>query len=145
MKKIKLTQGKYALVDDEWYEYLNQFKWCYYAGGYAARQTQKRRKKRTIYMHRQIADTPPGLDTDHINGDKLDNRSENLRVISHHDNLRSYMKLDKRNRSGYRGVSRTRSGKWRARVGRKVYLGSFETPEDAAKAIKQWKEDNVYS
>lgn len=134
MKKIELTQGKHAIVDDEWYEFLNQYKWCYYSGGYAARQVQKNYKKKTIYMHRQIANTPPGMDTDHINGDKLDNRSENLRVVDHQTNLRGFLKLDKRNVSGYRGVSAYK-GKWRARRGRGGYLGVYATIEEAARAL----------
>jgi len=135
MKKIKLTQDKFAVVDDEWFDYINQYKWCYYNGGYAARQIQKDRIKTTIYMHRQIANTPIGMDTDHINGDKLDNRGENLRVVDHKTNLNAYMKLDKRNKSGYRGVSSYKGNKWRARVGRGGYLGIYDTPEEAAEAI----------
>lgn len=140
MKRIELTRGKYAIVDDEWYKYLNQFKWQYYSGGYAARQAGGRPPKRkTIYMHRQIMDTPFGMDTDHINGDKLDNRITNLRVVDHKTNLNGYLKLDKRNKSGYRGVSSFKGGKWRARVGRGGYLGLFDTPELAAKAIAEHK------
>lgn len=146
MKRIKLTQNMFALVDDEWFDYLNQFKWQYYTGGYAARQTGGRPpNRRTIYMHRQIAGTPVGMDTDHINGDKLDNRSKNIRIVDHKTNLNAYMKLDKRNKSGYRGVSSYR-GKWRARIGRGGYLGVFSTPEEAIKAIDKARgeEHGVY-
>lgn len=140
MKTIPLTQGKVALIDDEWFEYLSQYKWGYYKGGYAARQTQRNRVKATIYMHRLIANTPKGYDTDHINGDKLDNRSSNLRVVTHHENLSAYMKLDKRNTSGYRGVAKWKN-KWRARIGRSVYLGVYDTPELAHEAILRYKEE----
>jgi hypothetical protein len=61
-KRIKLTQGKYALVDDCDYEQLNQYKW-HYSQGYAAR----RQFGKVVLMHRQIMQTPEGMDTDHIN------------------------------------------------------------------------------
>jgi hypothetical protein len=124
MKVIKLSNGQKALVDDEWYEYLSQWRWFPIGAGYASRQVTKNGVRHTIYMHRQVAGTPPGMDTDHINGDKLDNRSENLRIVSHSENLMARLKLDKRNNSGYRGVSKFKN-KWRARVGRNVHLGVF--------------------
>lgn len=138
MKKIQLSNGTYAIVDDHWFDYLNQFRWFPIGAGYASRQVQKNGVKKTIYMHRQIANTPAGMDTDHINGDKLDNRESNLRVVDHATNLAGYSKMDIRNTSGYRGVSKWQN-KWRARIGRKIYLGVFNTPEEAARAIEEYK------
>lgn len=141
MRTIILSNGQKTIVDDEWYDYLSQWRWFPIGSGYCARQEQRNHVKRTIYMHRQVAGTPPGMDTNHINGDKLDNRSSNLESIDHHANLKAYMKLDKRNSSGYRGVSRFKN-KWRARVGRDNYLGLYNTPEDAAKAIEEFHKHN---
>lgn len=140
MRRLKLTQNRYALVDDHLFEYLNQYKWCYYKNGYAARQVMKNGLRKTIYMHRFIMQTPDGMDTDHINGDKLDNRQANLQIITHGENMLAYQKLDRRNKSGFRGVS-AHQGKWRARIGRNIYLGLYETPEIAAEAIQKFKEE----
>ena len=76
MKKIKLTQGKYAIVDDEDFAYLNQWRW-YYHNNYAV-HTNKNKSR--IYMHRFILNTPKKMFSDHINGNGLDNRRSNLRI-----------------------------------------------------------------
>lgn len=76
-KEILLTRGLVALVDDSWFDELNKFKWRVMGSkrNYAVRQEQGK----TIFMHRVIAGTPEGQVCDHINGDGLDNRSDNLR------------------------------------------------------------------
>ena len=75
MKKIKLTQGKYALVDDRDFDYLNQWKWYArdgYSGFYAVRRVQKKQgeideKSSHIRMHNLILKPKEGLEVDHIN------------------------------------------------------------------------------
>lgn len=78
--------------------------------------------------------TPKELDTDHINRNGLDNRKENLRLCTIKQN--SYnAKLSKRNSSGYKGVSKTWNGKWRARIrvnDIEKHLGVFFTSKEAA-------------
>lgn len=99
MKKIKLTQGKVALVSDEDYNLVKPFKW--YASlesrgtkWYAIRHKVIDGVKCKIRMHRFIMGLPPGkLDplnrvVDHINHDSLDNRRENLEVITQEENMR---------------------------------------------------------
>ncbi len=88
MKKIPLTHGKFAIVDDDVYLHLSPFKWHFDRHGYAKRTLPIgpfTRKK--VSMHRMVAQTPKGMDTDHINGDKLDNRRENLRACTRSQNL----------------------------------------------------------
>lgn len=100
MKEIKLTQGKVALVSDEDFERVNQFKWCasnnpmYRKGDakaekwYALRGTVVNGKQKTLYMHRFIMDAPKGKVVDHLDGNGLNNTRENLAVVEHYQNNR---------------------------------------------------------
>ena len=135
MKEIELTQGKVAIVDDEDFEYISQWKWCYTINqksrsGYAIRRPG-------ILMHRVINKTPPGMQTDHINGNGLDNRKENLRSCTRTQN-KANVKMNRNNKSGYKGVSREKKRKtWRAHIrigGKGRALGRFDILEEAARA-----------
>lgn len=139
MSEIKLTQGKVALVDDDDFEWLNQWKWYLGKGNYATRDitnplTKKREK---VYMHRLLTKTPKKLYTDHINGDSLDNRKENLRIVTHHQNMKN-MKMHKDNTSGYKGVSwHKKANKWESQImisGKKKHLGLYKQAKIAALA-----------
>lgn len=132
MKEIPLTQGKVAIVDDEDFEFLNQWKWYCGFAGYPTRMTERPDHK-PIRMHRVIMQTPRGMETDHINGNPLDNRRTNLRICTHAENDRN-QRICKDNRSGFKGVSLHRDcRRWDACiVGRR--LGKFSTPEEAARA-----------
>lgn len=135
MKKIKLTQGKYALVDDEDFEWLNQFKWGYQSGDYAKRKLNEK----VIYMHRFILNAPKELEVDHINGNKLDNRRNNLRLCSHAENSKN-RKIQKDNKCGYKGVSLTKDNYIRAEIvsnKKTIYLGVFKTIKEAALAYNK--------
>jgi len=129
MKEIPLTHGKVALVDDEDFEWLNQWKWHYSKFGYAVRKP-----KEQIYMHRFIMKPEQGLFTDHINGDKLDNRKENLRICTTGENMRNRPKQSN-NTSGYKGVFWHKKAKrWFAKIGfmrKSIHLGLFDTREEA--------------
>jgi hypothetical protein len=135
MKEIPLTQGKVAIVDDEDYEYLNQWKWCVTDTGYAIRQASRPSKK-GIRMHRVIMQTPDGMDTDHINGNKLDNRRCNLRICTRSQNLQNSL-AHSNNTSGRKGVSwSTLHQKWVAQIKTNTgyhYLGLFSDIADAVK------------
>lgn len=133
MKKIKLTQGKYALVDDDDFEELNKYKWCYIGCGYAVRSVGKRLHQKTVYMHRVIMNTPKGYETDHINHDRLDNRKCNLKVCTPCENQRNQPKPNKHGFPCLRLVGK----KWEAKT-RGKRLGMFENKEDAIKAIKEY-------
>jgi hypothetical protein len=132
MKEIPLSQGKVAIVDDDMFDYLNQWKWSYSGHGYAERRTWPEKKK--IYMHRLIAQTPNGMDTDHINHDKLDNRKENLRICTASENMGNSSIKDGR----FKGVSFHKSlNKWEAYITKNYdhkHLGLFQSPEEAAHA-----------
>lgn len=139
MKRLVLSQGKVALVDDSDFEWLNQWKWSYRAKYASRRQSGPRKPHITIYMHRVINNTPHGFDTDHINRDRLDNRRINLRTATRSENnLNKGRRVD--NLSGYTGVTwRKDARKWIAQlnINRKhIYLGRYESLEDALNARK---------
>ena len=87
MKQIELSQGKYAIVDDDDYQELNIYNWYFNNDGYAVRSVEISKGKRTKQrMHRIITNCPDGFEVDHANHDKLDNRKSNLRVCSSSEN-----------------------------------------------------------
>lgn len=106
MKYIPLTQNKQAMVDDEDYEWLNQWKWYISNKGYAIRGVRNVSLPtgyKSISMHRLINNTPDGYETDHKNGDKLDNRRVNIRTASRAQNrYNTPPRAD--NKSGVAGV-----------------------------------------
>jgi len=83
----KRGKGKVAVVDAADYEWLTRWKWRLSPRGYAtACVTVSRGVKKTIPMHRLLVDLPPGMVTDHINRDRLDNRRCNLRAVTRREN-----------------------------------------------------------
>jgi hypothetical protein len=132
MKEIKLTQGKVALVDDEDFEYLNQFKWCAFKGPFTYYAVKG--KGPTTRMHRLIMKTATGMEVDHIDHNGLNNQRSNLRNCKHAQN-----QMNKRSSgtSKYLGVCLTGRGQIIATIciGRKlIYIGAFKTEESAAHA-----------
>lgn len=136
MKKIPLTQGRFALVDDDDYEYLMQWKWRY-NDGYAVRSYRISGKCKVMMMHRQILNPPLGVYTDHINLDGLDNRKCNLRECDSSQNMAN-QQLPSTNTTGYKGICWDKQyQKWRAVLGyknKKVNIGRYDTKEEAARA-----------
>lgn len=77
------VDGIFAMIDREDYEKVTKFgKWYRNDSGYAVKKTRIKGKNVSIRMHALINDTPKGWHTDHISGDKLDNRKANLRTAS---------------------------------------------------------------
>lgn len=143
MPYIELTQGKKALVDKELVDFLNMYSWQF-NNGYAkmTRRVSGTKKKYTVYMHRVIMPCPSDLEIDHMNGDKLDNRLENLRVVTRKQNSRN--SVSNRGASKYKGVwyrnDPKRKRKWCAEItvdGKKISLGNHQTEELAAKAYDE--------
>ncbi|MFM8321636.1 MAG: HNH endonuclease [Chloroflexota bacterium] len=136
---IHLTRGYSALVDDADYPELSQYKWSWFpnreSDGYAARWLPKRHGRRSkIFMHRQIMNAPGNLLVDHANGNGLDNRRENLRLASPTENSAN-RRVPQRRNIAYRGVVYYPkcSRPYQVFIQQR-YLGSFEKPEDAARA-----------
>ncbi len=143
MREIELRplgRGNFALVDDDMYDHLMQWTWHIRNGGYAAhpyREAGRGSKQRLILMHRLVNNTPDGLFTDHINGNKLDNRRENLRTVTLTTSAWN-VGMKPTNTSGYSGVTWwERDRKWTAQVmhNRRMHrIGYFDTKEHAALA-----------
>jgi hypothetical protein len=146
MKRISLTQGKFAMVDDVDFGWLSQFKWQaiktvrkWRTYWYAMRATPTRNgKRKNLRMHREILGLKKGdgKECDHRNGDGLDNQRHNLRICTRSEN--SYNQLPERNRnSKYKGVAHCVGSKnWQVTIcknGKRLHLGCFKNEIDAAK------------
>lgn len=144
MKKIPLTQGKFAVVDDEDFSFLIQWKWHFGNGGYAIRADYSSGQRVWFRMHRLLIETPSHLMTDHINGNKLDNRKINLRICTNAQNMRN-TGLKTNNTSGHKGVSYDKERqKWSSQItfNYKLYhLGRFLTKEEAIIAYNMKAKD----
>ena len=144
MKKIPLTQGKFALVDNEDFEWLSQWKWCvlknvsnFYAKRALSRKDTNSRTTITILMHRIIIDATQEQEVDHRDGNGLNNCRSNLRFASRSQNNMNSHKI--RGVSKYKGVCFDKSRKnkkWKTQIGKnnKQYsLGYFDNEIEAAK------------
>ncbi len=137
MRKIKLTQGYYTLVDDWNYEWLNQWKWCY-DDGYASRSIYiSKGKRKHILMHRLIMNTPKGMMTDHKDMCRWNNQEHNLRIVDRSQNGMN-REGNKNSISKYKGVTWVERDKvWHSQImfkGKRTYIGGFSYEEGAARA-----------
>lgn len=132
MKQIKITYNKKSfivLLDDSDYKKVNGYNW-YFGSGYA----QTRLEEKTVYMHRLITNAPKHLCVDHIDGNRLNNQKNNLRLCTRAENTRNSRK-QKNNKNTYKGVTQFSNGKWRAQIWyeNKIYqMGMYDTEVEAA-------------
>ena len=145
MKKIKLTQGKYAIVDDEDYPYLSRFKW-YLSGDkkFAQRDFIGRNGKHTtFYMHTLLIEGKSGMLIIHKNSNTIDNRKDNLVLVPLQYLL--HRKNPKKKQIGktskYQGVSWDKeNSKWKATIKKDekhITLGRFNSECKAAKVYNK--------
>lgn len=139
-RKIPLTKGEFAIVDQEDYDELMKYRWHASPKGdtFYARRNGGNEDVRTVRMHRQIMGiTDRNIHIDHINHNGLDNRRKNLRICSNRENIMN-QRPSKHSKSKYIGVHfRKDSNKWVCRIGvkgKRVYGGQFDTEIEAAKA-----------
>lgn len=141
--KTRDRHKNFALVDDDLVEELSQLSWTW-SGGYAAARIKVDGQVRYILMHRYIVGAAPGEIVDHINRVKLDNRRENLRLLTiQQNNWNRSKKADSRVSSNYIGVRRYKydSPYWEASItvdGQLVSLGKYLDEEEAAYVFDQF-------
>lgn len=141
MKFIPLTQGKTALIDDEDFELVSEYKWyplstsagLVYANGYLLRNGHRS----VVLMHRLLMNAQPGQGIDHRNRNGLDNRRFNLRFATRSQN--AINRISKRKASSrFKGVHWHKSNrKWVARVRygkQEFHIGYFREEKAAALA-----------
>ena len=134
MRRLKLTQGKYALLSDEDYEKMSKYKWCAHQYSPGKWRVMRRPAYNDCrYLHREIVGAEKGQIVDHINRDGLDNRRENLRIVTKQQNSANSKTTS---RSGYKGVE-VRDGVFRAYIsvdGNRFWLGKYPSKKEAAAA-----------
>ncbi len=146
MKFIPLTQGYSAQVDDEDFDWLNQWKWQVRVGRNSIYASRNYRRENgswggSIGMHRQIMGvTDPKIQVDHIKGNGLNNQRENLRICTNSQNNFNSVSA-KGSSSKFKGVcwNKLRRG-WVFQIsfeGNK-HFGYFKNEEDAARAYNKF-------
>jgi hypothetical protein len=143
-QKIQLSRGMTALVDDEDFERISQWKWyaikcmnLYYG---ARNSSRTEGKKHIILMHRSVFEyhygsISIGLEIDHISGDTTDNQTKNLRAVTHRENLQN---IHSKKSSRFPGVSWSKKdNRWVSHIGingKLKYLGAFTEESLASEA-----------
>ena len=141
-RRIPLTRGAFAVVDDEDYAALSEYNWYLTHFGYAARAVWTGHRTAAVWLHREIVGARVGEDVDHADHDKLNNRRANLRICTRSQNqqnrLKSSLPGGRQPSSQYKGVSWFKSRKkWAAYIkqnGKRKHLGYFATEREAALA-----------
>lgn len=144
MKEIKIFNTNIiTLVDDEDFEWLNQFKWRILNGpktSYARTEEKEGKKWFTKLMHKMIMKTPNNMQTDHIDHNGLNNQKNNLRIVTRSQNRMNSLKYNNSS-SKFKGVLwHKRDTIWEAYIRKdkkQIYLGRFSNEEDAAVAYNK--------
>ena len=139
-KVIELTRNQSTIVDDEDFEKFNKFKWYCAKLLYACRDVKRNKQRTALLLHREIMNAPVDKHVDHINGNTLDNRKENLRLATKSTNGMN-RGIPNNNTSGYKGVHFFKRNKnWQAYINfesKRVHLGYFDNKHDAARAYNE--------
>lgn len=145
MPKIKLTQGKYAIVSAQDYKQLSQYNWCAIRNRhnwYAVRNVKVAGGRKLYAMHRQILQLPANnvIQVDHHNGNGLDNRRRNLRIAGRTQNQQN-CRQPRHNTSGYKGVCWDKNRQqWLVSVtkhSKAHFIGRFNSRRQAAIAYNR--------
>lgn len=141
MKIIKLSKKYETIVDDEDYEYLNQWKWYTFKSRPNLIYVTRRINNKTIYLHRFILNiTNKNTIIDHIDGNPLNNQKSNLRICTQSENMQNARK-HKNCSSKYKGVCWDKNrNKWIVNLDinkKRIHIGRFNLEKDAALAYNK--------
>jgi hypothetical protein len=144
---ILTKKGDQIFVDDCDYEWLNKHKWHLNKDGYAQTNIKQNGKYKIVSMHRLIMGiTDSKVQVDHIDGNRVDNRQENLRLCTNSENCRN-RGSNKNSKSGIKGLCYDKhNNRWKAditlnRKRHRKYFACNIHPDAKEKAI-QWLKDN---
>ena len=157
MSKKLFVKGKNKvsfLIDDEDLEEIKKRKWYLLKSNtartnYIYSPDRKGKVQRTLFLHRLITGASKGYDVDHINGNGLDNRKENLRVCTRSQNKMNIIKNSNKISSKYKGVypigeNEKRKQGWRAAItldGKMKTIGRYYTEKEAALAYNAYAKE----
>lgn len=142
---IRLPGGGMVLVDQEDFDMALGYKWHRHKGRYTSYARANApmingKKENSIYLHRKIMNAPAGTEVDHINGDGLDCRRSNMRILSRMGNALN-SRVPKNSTTGIKGVTWSKNaGKWMAKIKlnrRQTYLGYFTSMKKAHEAVER--------
>jgi hypothetical protein len=133
--KADIVTRHRIIVDDDDFAFLSQWRWHMDDMGYPCRYQHHKR----IRLHTVLLNAGRGFVTDHDNGNKLDNRRQNLRLATRAQNNRN-ARVSKSAGRDYKGLEQTPTGRWVARIhaeGRRWFLGTFDDILEAAAVYNQ--------
>jgi hypothetical protein len=144
MQQIPLSQNQVAIVDDDDFERLKDFRWFYRGErngkqGYAIRHRKDGKKYRSQYLHREIVGpVSPGHEVIFRNGDKLDCRRQNLRIATIAEARQHHLQARSNSKSKFKGISYNPGANTYSvdiyRNGQAKRVGTFFTFQDANEA-----------
>ena len=138
----------YTVVDEVDFRRFGNKRWFLTGHHYAACSFHNDIREEQPRLHREILGLKrgDGLEADHINGNKLDNRKSNLRIVSHSQNNQN-RSINCDNTSGYRGVSwSSEKQEWRAAIRRKdryIHLGFYTDVHEAGRVASEWRAQHM--
>jgi len=142
---VMLPHKKFTLVDELDMDELSQFAWRDNGNGYVYRKFGPFGSQKFEYMHRRLMNPAPGLEVDHRNRKKSDNRRDNLRCCTRPQNAGNVVYVSARKTSKYKGVIKWKHGFYAKGKthGKQVIIGGFQNEQDAARAYDAWAK-NVF-